>query len=181
MPCRSKACCDLSPTSSTFCGLLISRCLTWTNLVRCWLAGRWLACLLWLMFVTGVLVTNHHPFTAPLPEDIPLLATEPRSVRSLHYDCVLNGVELGGGSIRVHDLQLQQHIMRDCLHLSPSLMGRFEHLFDALRLGCPPHGGIAIGFDRLVRPRALSCLFPAAIVLPDISIFGAGCAPVRHQ
>jgi aspartyl-tRNA synthetase len=111
------------------------------------------------------LVTNHHPFTAPLPEDIPLLDTKPELVRGLHYDIVLNGVEIGGGSIRIHNHALQLKVLRDNLKLSHELISRFTHLLDALRYGCPPHGGLALGFDRLV---ALACGAPT---LKDVIAF----------
>jgi aspartyl-tRNA synthetase len=99
----------------------------------------------------GRFVSAHHPFTAPLVEDIHLLDTNPQSVRGQHYDCVLNGVELGGGSIRVHQADLQEKIFKDVLKLEPSIVeSRFGYMLEAFKYGAPPHGGIALGFDRLV-------------------------------
>jgi aspartyl-tRNA synthetase len=92
---------------------------------------------------------SHHPFTAPVAEDIPLLKTHPEQVRGQHYDCVVNGVELGGGSIRIHNAQLQLQIFRDILNLSEEQISHFQHLIEALQVGCPPHGGIAFGLDRM--------------------------------
>ena len=92
---------------------------------------------------------SHHPFTAPVDEDISLLKSNPDKVRGQHYDCVVNGVELGGGSIRIHTPDLQLQIFKDILNLSDSSIAEFQHLIDALALGCPPHGGIAFGLDRM--------------------------------
>ncbi|KAJ2774214.1 aspartate--tRNA ligase msd1 [Coemansia nantahalensis] len=96
------------------------------------------------------LSATHHPFTAPVADDLPLLYSDPARVRGQHYDLVLNGVELGGGSIRVHDPDVQQHIFREVLRLAPDVQASFGHLVAALGHGCPPHGGIALGLDRLV-------------------------------
>lgn len=93
---------------------------------------------------------THHPFTAPYNEDIPLLATEPEKVRGQHYDLVLNGMEIGGGSIRIHSPVMQTFILEKVLQLEKFEYKRFDHLIDALGGGCPPHGGIALGFDRLM-------------------------------
>ncbi|CAO3607745.1 unnamed protein product [Mucor hiemalis] len=93
---------------------------------------------------------THHPFTAPFDEDIPLLATEPEKVRGQHYDLVLNGMEVGGGSIRIHSPVMQTFILEKVLQLQKFEYKRFDHLIDALGGGCPPHGGIALGFDRLM-------------------------------
>lgn len=93
---------------------------------------------------------THHPFTAPYDEDIPLLATEPEKVRGQHYDLVLNGMEIGGGSIRIHSPVMQNFILEKVLQLQKFEYKRFDHLIDALGGGCPPHGGIALGFDRLM-------------------------------
>ncbi|KAI8083923.1 tRNA synthetases class II-domain-containing protein [Thamnidium elegans] len=93
---------------------------------------------------------THHPFTAPFDEDIPLLATEPEKVRGQHYDLVLNGMEIGGGSIRIHSPVMQTFILEKVLQLEKYEYKRFDHLIDALGGGCPPHGGIALGFDRLM-------------------------------
>jgi aspartyl-tRNA synthetase len=98
---------------------------------------------------TGQLVTTHHPFTAPVPEDIELLDSNPEAMRGQHYDCVVNGMELGGGSVRVHDGRLQEAIFRKGLGLNDEQIKRFQHLLTALKLGCPPHAGIALGFDRM--------------------------------
>ncbi len=97
----------------------------------------------------GGLVSMHHPFTRPYPPDLHLLETEPLKVRATAYDIVLNGVELGSGSIRIHDSATQQR-MFERLKVSPEeIEGRFGHLIRALSFGAPPHGGIALGFDRL--------------------------------
>jgi aspartyl-tRNA synthetase len=97
------------------------------------------------------LSSTHHPFTAPASlADIDLLANEPLSVRADHYDLVLNGVELGGGSRRVHSAEFQRYILQDVLKISEERMHDFEHLIEVLRMGCPPHAGLAIGFDRLI-------------------------------
>ncbi|XP_071762374.1 aspartate--tRNA ligase, mitochondrial [Centroberyx gerrardi] len=93
------------------------------------------------------LESAHHPFTAPLPEDTELLYAEPHKVRGQHYDLVLNGCEIGGGSIRIHKASEQLHVLKNILKEDPSLL---SHLLEALDSGAPPHGGIALGLDRLV-------------------------------
>ncbi|KAM0320028.1 hypothetical protein ACHAO8_000621 [Botrytis cinerea] len=95
--------------------------------------------------------STHHPFTAPkTADDIELLLTDPLAVTADHYDLVLNGVELGGGSKRIHSAEIQKFIMKSVLKMSDERMSDFNHLFEALRAGCPPHAGFAIGFDRWV-------------------------------
>ncbi len=97
---------------------------------------RWVAC--------------HHPFTAPLPEDMHMLGTETQKVRSNAYDLILNGTELGGGSIRIHDSNLQSRVF-DALNIGEEEARiKFGFLLDALSFGAPPHGGIAFGLDRIV-------------------------------
>jgi aspartyl-tRNA synthetase len=94
---------------------------------------------------------THHPFTAPLPEDECGLMDALENVRSQHYDLVLNGVELGGGSIRIHEEELQRRIFEEVLRIPPEVVeDRFGYMLKAFRYGTPPHGGIALGLDRLV-------------------------------
>ncbi|KAI0126971.1 tRNA synthetases class II-domain-containing protein [Xylariales sp. AK1849] len=97
------------------------------------------------------LKATHHPFTAPLTaDDFALLESEPLQARADHYDLVLNGVEIGGGSRRIHVAEMQEYIMRDILKMPTSGVEQFSHLLDALRAGCPPHAGFALGFDRFM-------------------------------
>ncbi|KAK3805492.1 MAG: tRNA synthetases class II-domain-containing protein [Benniella sp.] len=96
------------------------------------------------------LSATHHPFTAPVAEDLHLLQSSPEKVRGQHYDLVLNGVEIGGGSIRIHSPKLQTFVFEQILKMTPLESSRFNHLIDALSFGCPPHGGIALGFDRMM-------------------------------
>ena len=94
--------------------------------------------------------SSHHPFTAPVAEDIPFLKTDPKKVRGQHYDIVVNGVELGGGSIRIHQADVQKTIFEELLQISPEeTESRFGYMLEAFKYGAPPHGGIALGFDRL--------------------------------
>ena len=91
----------------------------------------------------------HHPFTSPKPEDVQYLESDPGRVRANAYDFVCNGTELGGGSIRIHDAQLQQTIFK-CLGFTPEQAeAQFGFLINAFKFGAPPHGGLAFGFDRL--------------------------------
>jgi aspartyl-tRNA synthetase len=97
----------------------------------------------------GALTSAHHPFTSPHPDDLELLATAPEKVRAVAYDVVLNGTELGGGSIRIHDSAIQSRVF-SVLGIDDKMAdARFGFLLEALKSGAPPHGGIAIGFDRL--------------------------------
>ncbi len=99
---------------------------------------------------TGELKAMHHPFTSPKPEDIPMLDSAPEKVKANAYDIVLNGVELGGGSIRIHDRELQSK-MFDILGLTKEeCEEKFGFLIEAFKYGAPPHGGLAYGLDRLV-------------------------------
>ncbi|MEO0453368.1 MAG: aspartate--tRNA ligase [Verrucomicrobiota bacterium] len=96
-------------------------------------------------------VATHHPFTSPIPEDVDLLDSDPKAVRGQHYDLVLNGVELGGGSIRIHQSDIQQKLFTELLKIPEEIAeSRFGYLVNALKYGAPPHGGIALGLDRLV-------------------------------
>ena len=99
-------------------------------------AGRWEA--------------EHHPFTSPWEEDTALLESAPEKVRGKHYDIVCNGYEIGGGSIRIHKSELQRQIFRLSGYSDKEIDERFGHMLEAFQYGAPPHGGIAIGLDRIV-------------------------------
>ncbi|MCQ2960600.1 MAG: aspartate--tRNA ligase [Bacteroidales bacterium] len=98
----------------------------------------------------GRLMAMHHPFTSPKPEDVPLLDTDPASVRANAYDMVINGVEVGGGSIRIHDSQLQAKIFKILGFTPEKAQEQFGFLMNAFKYGAPPHGGLAYGLDRWV-------------------------------
>jgi aspartyl-tRNA synthetase len=95
-------------------------------------------------------VACHHPFTSPHPDDLDLLQTDPGACRAVAYDLVLNGYELGGGSIRIHDAETQSLMFRTIGISEAEARAKFGYLLDALAFGAPPHGGLALGLDRVV-------------------------------
>ena len=95
-------------------------------------------------------VSLHHPFTAPVDEDLPRLDTDPGAVRAKAYDIVLNGTEVGGGRLRIHDSELQAKVFRTLSMTEQEARERFGFFLEALQYGTPPHGGIALGLDRIV-------------------------------
>ncbi|MFT5128916.1 MAG: aspartyl-tRNA synthetase [Rhodothermales bacterium] len=92
----------------------------------------------------------HHPFTSPIPEHLDKLESDPGNVLAQAYDCVWNGVEIGGGSIRIHDPDIQARMFKTLSISDEEVASRFAHIIEALSLGAPPHGGLAMGLDRLV-------------------------------
>ncbi|GAB6024890.1 hypothetical protein CHUAL_010000 [Chamberlinius hualienensis] len=127
----------------------------------------------------GKLESAHHPFTAAHPDDLGLLYSDPEKVRGLHYDLVLNGAEIGGGSIRIHQANVQKYVLHDILKEDTS---ELLHLISALESGCPPHGGIALGLDRLI---AILCKAPSirdVIAFPKAvdgkDLMGSAPAPI---
>jgi aspartyl-tRNA synthetase len=108
---------------------------------------------------------KHHPFTSPKPEDIALLDSDPGAVRANAYDMVINGVEVGGGSIRIHDKELQAKMFSLLGFSKENAQAQFGFLMNAFEFGAPPHGGIAFGFDRLCS------LFGGADVIRDFIAF----------
>ena len=111
-------------------------------------------------------VATHHPFTAPVEADAAFLDSDPKKVRGQHYDVVLNGMELGGGSIRIHQPALQKKVFEDVLKIPADVVeSRFGYMLKAFTYGAPPHGGIAFGLDRMV---ALLC---GTTSIRDVSAF----------
>ncbi|MFC1984664.1 aspartate--tRNA ligase [Chloroflexota bacterium] len=99
---------------------------------------------------TGQWEPEHHPFTAPRDEDVSLLDTAPEKVRGRHYDMVCNGCEIGGGSLRIHTAELQRRVFRLLGYSDTETDAQFGHMLEAFEYGAPPHGGIALGLDRIV-------------------------------
>jgi aspartyl-tRNA synthetase len=114
---------------------------------------------------TGALTAMHHPFTSPHPDDVGLLENEPWKARAVAYDLVLNGTELGGGSIRISDPAVQSSVFKLLGIDDATAQARFGFLLEGLRSGAPPHGGIAFGFDRI------SMLLAGATSLRDVIAF----------
>ena len=131
-------------------------------------------------------MSMHHPFTAPRGEDLPLLEEHPGEVRARAYDLVLNGTEIGGGSIRIHDSALQQRIFRLLAISDGEAAARFGFFLDALTYGTPPHAGIALGLDRIVALLAGESSIRDVIAFPKTAnavdlMVGAPSTVGRHQ
>jgi aspartyl-tRNA synthetase len=134
---------------------------------------------------TGALQSMHHPFTAPHPEDVPRLATAPEAVRAQAYDIVFNGTELGGGSIRIADPDLQRCVFALLGIDEATAQRRFGFLLEGLRAGAPPHGGIALGFDRITMMLAGAGSLRDVIAFPKTTqanaLFEGAPSPVPEE
>jgi aspartyl-tRNA synthetase len=120
----------------------------------------------------GRMVAVHHPFTSPRPEELHLLEKEPLKMRACAYDIVYNGVEIGGGSIRIHNYALQSKIFT-AIGLEQEVADmKFGFLLKALRFGAPPHGGLALGIDRLAMLLAGGDSIRDVIVFPKTQTGG---------
>ena len=130
-------------------------------------------------------VSLHHPFTAPRDEDVALLATDPGAVRAKAYDIVLNGTEVGGGSLRIHDSALQSRIFQVLSMTEEEAKERFGFFLEALQYGTPPHGGIALGLDRIVMILAGESSIRDVIAFPKTAsaadLMSGSPSPVRDD
>lgn len=115
------------------------------------------------------LSAEHHPFTMPAKEDLDKLESDPLTVGSYSYDLVMDGFEVGGGTIRIHNADLQRRVLRCCGLNDEQIEEKFGHLIHALELGAPPHGGIALGLDRLVMLLAHAGSIREVIAFPKTS------------
>ena len=143
---------DRRRKAETVMGLLRKEVARRRKLIR---EGEWKFTWVYPMYLfeeddEGRLTYGHHPFTSPWPEDMHLIDTQPYAVRARAYDCVLNGVEIAGGSIRIHDRTLQERVFEVLGMSRERILSQFGHLLDAFEYGVPPHGGIASGVDRLL-------------------------------
>jgi aspartyl-tRNA synthetase len=143
---------DRRRKAETVMGLMRREIARRRNLIR---DGEWKFTWIYPMYLfeeddQGKLTYGHHPFTSPWPEDMHLIDTQPYAVRARAYDCVLNGVEIAGGSIRIHDRALQERVFGILGMSRERIQQQFGHLLDAFEYGVPPHGGIASGIDRLM-------------------------------
>ena len=143
---------DRRRKAETVMGLLRREIARRRKLIR---QGEWKFLWVYPMFLfeeddQGNLTYGHHPFTSPWPQDMSLMAERPYDVRARAYDCVLNGIEISGGSIRIHDRELQERVFEILGMSRERIREQFGHLLDAFEYGVPPHGGIAAGIDRLM-------------------------------
>jgi len=143
---------DRRRKAETVMGLLRREIARRRKLVR---HGEWKFAWIYRMYLfeeddQGNLTYGHHPFTSPWPEDMDLLSERPYDVRARAYDCVANGFEVSGGSIRIHDRGLQERVFEILGMSQERIQSQFGHLLDAFEYGVPPHGGIAAGIDRLM-------------------------------
>ncbi|HVR69810.1 MAG TPA: aspartate--tRNA ligase [Vicinamibacteria bacterium] len=134
---------------------------------------------------SGRWTSVNHPFTAPHDEDLPLLGTDPGRVRAKAYDIVLNGTEVGGGSIRIHDAELQAEIFKLLSLTEEETRDRFGFFIDALQYGTPPHGGIALGVDRMAMILAGESSLRDVIAFPKTAsatdLMSGSPSPVREE
>ena len=117
-------------------------------------------------------VAMHHPFTSPKDEDVEYLTTDPSKAHAKAYDIVLNGYELGGGSIRIHDANMQQKMFKALGFSEEQAQERFGYLLNAFRYGTPPHGGLAYGLDRIVMLMAGADSIRDTIAFPKVKDSG---------
>jgi len=143
---------DRRRKAETVMGLLRREVARRRKLIR---EGEWKFTWIYPMYLfeeddQGKLTYGHHPFTSPWPQDMHLIDTQPYAVRARAYDCVVNGLEIAGGSIRIHDRALQERVFEILGMSRERIHEQFGHLLDAFEYGVPPHGGIASGIDRLM-------------------------------